>query len=155
MKNSVYKTYDELPLMLSVSQVAEVLGIGRTNAYELVKEKDFPSLNIGSRIVVPKDARLVSYNINKKQTSPAVAASLEPYDGDILIRFDYLNPDNQITVSLLHEKNSDDFKIVGSAVNVNTISRAWSPVQVREFIIAVLVVCFAAYVLAGVFRRRF
>lgn len=56
------------------------------------------------RIVVPKDARLVSYNINKKQTSPAVAASLEPYDGDILIRFDYLNPDNQITVSLLHEK---------------------------------------------------
>lgn len=107
------------------------------------------------RIVVPKDARLVSYNINKKQTSPAVAASLEPYDGDILIRFDYLNPDNQITVSLLHEKNSDDFKIVGSAVNVNTISRAWSPVQVREFIIAVLVVCFAAYVLAGVFRRRF
>jgi len=106
------------------------------------------------RIVVPKDARLVSYNINKKQTSPAVAASLEPYDGDILIRFDYLNPDNQITVSLLHEKNSDDFKIVGSAVNVNTISRAWSPVQVREFIIAVLVVCFAAYVLAGVFRRH-
>ena len=55
MKNSVYKTYDELPLMLSVSQVADVLGIGRTNAYELVKEKDFPSLNIGSRIVVPKD----------------------------------------------------------------------------------------------------
>ena len=55
MKNSVYKTYDELPLMLSVPQVADVLGIGRTNAYELVKEKDFPSLNIGSRIVVPKD----------------------------------------------------------------------------------------------------
>ena len=47
MKNSVYKTYDELPLMLSVSQVADVLGIGRTNAYELVKEKDFPSLKIG------------------------------------------------------------------------------------------------------------
>ena len=47
MKNSVYKTYDELPLMLSVSQVADVLGIGRTNAYELVKEKDFPSLKFG------------------------------------------------------------------------------------------------------------
>ena len=55
MKNSVYKTYDELPLMLSVPQVADVLGIGRTNAYELVKEKDFPYLKIGSRIVVPKD----------------------------------------------------------------------------------------------------
>ena len=55
MKKSVYKTYDELPLMLSVSQVTDVLGIGRTNAYELVKEKDFPSLKIGSRIVVPND----------------------------------------------------------------------------------------------------
>ena len=41
--------------MLSVPQVADVLGIGRANAYELVKGKDFPSLNIGSRIVVPKD----------------------------------------------------------------------------------------------------
>ena len=41
--------------MLSVSQVADVLGIGRTNAYELVKEKGFPSLKIGSRIVIPRD----------------------------------------------------------------------------------------------------
>ena len=31
MKDSVYKTYDELPLMLSVPQVADVLGIGRTS----------------------------------------------------------------------------------------------------------------------------
>ena len=41
--------------MLSVPQVADVLGIGRAHAYELVKAKDFPSLSIGSRIVVPKD----------------------------------------------------------------------------------------------------
>ena len=105
------------------------------------------------RIIVPKDARLAAYNINKKQTSSAVAASLEPYKDDIIIGFDYLNPDNQITVSLLHEKYSDDFKIVGSAVNVNTISRKWSPVMVREFIIAVLAACFAIYVLVGIFKR--
>lgn len=55
MKNEFYKNYDELPLMLSVSQVAEVLGISRTSTYDLVKEKDFPSITIGSRIVVPKD----------------------------------------------------------------------------------------------------
>ena len=69
MKNSVYKTYDELPLMLSVSQVADVLGIGRTNAYELVKEKDFPSLNIGSRIVVPKDKLIqwIEEKVSEKQ----------------------------------------------------------------------------------------
>ena len=69
MKNSVYKTYDELPLMLSVPQVADVLGIGRTNAYELVKEKDFPSLNIGSRIVVPKDKFIqwIEEKVSEKQ----------------------------------------------------------------------------------------
>ena len=41
--------------MLSVSQVAKMLGISRTSSYDLVKEKDFPSITIGSRIVVPKD----------------------------------------------------------------------------------------------------
>ena len=55
MENEFYKTYDELPLMLSVSQVAKVLGISRTSTYDLVKEKDFPSITIGSRIVVPKE----------------------------------------------------------------------------------------------------
>ncbi len=55
MKNEFYKNYDELPLMLSVSQVAKVLGISRTSTYDLVKKKDFPSITIGSRIVVPKE----------------------------------------------------------------------------------------------------
>lgn len=55
MENEFYKNYDELPLMLSVNQVAKVLGISRTSAYDLVKEKDFPSITIGSRIVVPKE----------------------------------------------------------------------------------------------------
>ena len=55
MKNEFYKNYDELPLMLSVSQAAKVLGISRTSTYDLVKEKDFPSITIGSRIVVPKE----------------------------------------------------------------------------------------------------
>ena len=55
MKKSGYKSYDELPLMLSVPEVAAVLGISRAGAYELARSRDFPSLTIGSRIVVPKD----------------------------------------------------------------------------------------------------
>ena len=55
MKESVYKSYDELPLMLSVLQVAAVLGISRAGAYELVRSAGFPSLTIGTRIVIPKD----------------------------------------------------------------------------------------------------
>ena len=55
MKQNVYKSYDELPLMLSVSEVAFVLGISRAGAYELVRGSGFPSMKIGSRIVTPKD----------------------------------------------------------------------------------------------------
>ena len=53
MKNSSYKSFDDLPLMLSVPEVANVLGISRAGAYELVKTEGFPSLTIGSRIIVP------------------------------------------------------------------------------------------------------
>ncbi len=55
MKQMTYKSYDELPLMLSVPEVAAVLGISRAGTYELVKSEGFPSLKIGSRIVVPKE----------------------------------------------------------------------------------------------------
>lgn len=55
MKQTIYKSYDELPLMLSVPEVAAVLGISRAGTYELVKSDGFPSLKIGNRIVVPKE----------------------------------------------------------------------------------------------------
>ena len=55
MKQTAYKSYDELPLMLSVPEVAAVLGISRAGAYELARSKGFPALKIGSRIVVPKE----------------------------------------------------------------------------------------------------
>ena len=51
MKKS-YKSFDELPMMISVSQVAKVLRISRTRSYELVNEKGFPKIKIGTRIVV-------------------------------------------------------------------------------------------------------
>ena len=55
MNECTYKSFDELPLMLTVVQVAAVLGISRAGAYELVHSEGFPALKIGSRIVVPKD----------------------------------------------------------------------------------------------------
>ena len=64
MKNTPYKSYDELPLMLSVPDVASVLGISRAGAYELVHTNGFPSLNIGSRIVIPKDKFIDWINAN-------------------------------------------------------------------------------------------
>ena len=59
MKNHKYNSFDELPLMLSVPEMASVLGISRAGAYELVKENGFPSLTIGSRILIPRDKLIV------------------------------------------------------------------------------------------------
>ena len=56
MKESMYKSYDELPLLLNVETVAKVLGIAPSSSYELMHEKDFPALQIGNRIVVLKEA---------------------------------------------------------------------------------------------------
>lgn len=53
--SKVYTSYDELPIMLSVPQLASMLGISRSGAYTLARSEGFPSLKIGSRIVVPKD----------------------------------------------------------------------------------------------------
>lgn len=55
MKESNYKSYCELPLFLDAKTVAKVLGISISSCYELIHEEDFPSINIGNRIVVPKD----------------------------------------------------------------------------------------------------
>ncbi len=59
MEKEFYKSFDELPIMLSVNQLANVLGISRTSSYDLVRSNGFPSITIGSRIVVPKDELLI------------------------------------------------------------------------------------------------
>ena len=55
MKDSVYKSYDELPLFLNAKTVARVLGVSPSSGYELMHRQDFPTLKIGNRIVVPKE----------------------------------------------------------------------------------------------------
>ena len=58
MKESIYKNYDELPVFLNARMVADLLGVSQSTAYELMHEKDFPTLQVGSRLVVPRDAFL-------------------------------------------------------------------------------------------------
>lgn len=52
---NTYQNYSDLPLMLSVPEVAKVLGISRAGAYDLVRTDGFPKIRIGNRIVVPRD----------------------------------------------------------------------------------------------------
>lgn len=55
MRESNYKSYDDLPLFLNAELVAQVLGVSSASSYELMHEDGFPTLHIGSRMVVPKE----------------------------------------------------------------------------------------------------
>ena len=55
MKESTYNTYDELPLFLNAETAAKLLGVSISSIYELMHEKGFPVLRIGSRLVIPKE----------------------------------------------------------------------------------------------------
>ena len=55
MKKSIYTSYDELPLLLNVKQLADLLGVSDSSVYELIQEDGFPSLRVGRRIVIPKE----------------------------------------------------------------------------------------------------
>ena len=42
LKESIYKSYDELPLFLNAEMVAKLLGVSPSSAYELMHEKRLP-----------------------------------------------------------------------------------------------------------------
>ena len=56
MKMSACKSYDDLPLFLNAKLVAQVLGVSISTAYEVMHEPSFPTLRVGSRMVVPKES---------------------------------------------------------------------------------------------------
>ena len=59
MKRSIYKTKEELPLFLTVLDLANLLGISRASAYELVRQENFPKLKIvQGRTIIPRDRLL-------------------------------------------------------------------------------------------------
>ena len=55
MKISAYKNYDDLPLFLNASLVAQMLGVSPSSGYELMHTSGFPVLRVGSRMIVPKE----------------------------------------------------------------------------------------------------
>lgn len=49
-------TFDELPLILNVPDIASILSISKVSAYGLVKSDGFPAVRVGRRIKIPKAA---------------------------------------------------------------------------------------------------
>ena len=54
MTKHIYKSYDELPIVLSARDISAALCISRSGAYSLMARSDFPTVRIGGRILTPK-----------------------------------------------------------------------------------------------------
>lgn len=57
LSNGRYRSVEDLPLILRVEEVAEILGIARGSAYALVREGRIRSIRVTSnRLLIPKEA---------------------------------------------------------------------------------------------------
>jgi excisionase family DNA binding protein len=52
------KNLEDLPAILTVSEVGKVLRFSRAGAYCLVRSPGFPAIKVGRRLIVPKVAFL-------------------------------------------------------------------------------------------------
>jgi len=55
MRRSMIKNYEELPMFINANLLSQLFGVSRASAYELMREKGFPSFRIGKRILVSKE----------------------------------------------------------------------------------------------------
>lgn len=51
-----YKSIEDLPATLNAEIIANYLGISRVSGYNLLNSEGFPTLRIGKRMVVTKEA---------------------------------------------------------------------------------------------------
>ena len=54
----MFKSFDELPIVLDVKDLTAFLGISRAGAYQLMHREDFPTLHINTRLLVTKTGLL-------------------------------------------------------------------------------------------------
>jgi len=50
-----FRSIDELPVILNAEQLSQALGISKAGAYNLLNSEGFPTIHIGTRLVVAKD----------------------------------------------------------------------------------------------------
>lgn len=55
-----YTSFEQLPLYMSVEEMATLLGISRAGAYALTHREGCPAVYMGKRILLPRD-RLIEW----------------------------------------------------------------------------------------------
>ena len=139
MNTSSIKNFDELPLFLNAQLVSRTLGVSPSSAYELLHEDGFPSLRIGSRLVVPKEQFVYGWSDrrearmrNKYYTSRDPIKNYFPLPNEVftlglspgaLAVYSYLMYIEDRTTYQCHAS----YKTIGKAVNM-------SPNTVRKYV---------------------
>lgn len=106
------------------------------------------------RIIVPQDAQMVHYTLDKQLTSPAIDVKLSLYRGNIIIGFDFLNPGDQIAVTILHEKPADDFKVTGAALGVTSITHVLTDKQILWITVSILSGLYLLVIILSLLDRK-
>lgn len=96
------------------------------------------------RIPIPPRVKILYYDINDEATSPDVDAKLSYNNNAVIIKFEYLNPNNSIAIDLYSEQNYNQYMITGSAAGVNQISQTMTP-QERHKLIALIALGLIAF----------
>lgn len=63
---SIYKNFEDLPLMLDAEDIKAVMNISRAGAYQLMHKEDFPTVAVGKRLLVPREKFISWLNQNTK-----------------------------------------------------------------------------------------
>ena len=54
--SSNYRSFDDLPLTLTVEEAGQILRVGRNTAYDLIRCGKLRSIKVGKQIRIPKQA---------------------------------------------------------------------------------------------------
>lgn len=106
------------------------------------------------RIVVPGNAEMVHFTLDKVLTSDAVTAQTQLYDGNIILKFDFLNPGDQIAVTILHKQPSDGFYITGSALGVTNISHVLTHKEILIIVVGLMLGVYLLTIILEILDRK-
>ena len=67
-RSNRYCSYDQIPLFLDANDIVKVLGLSRSNVYEMMRIESFPALVIGGRKMVRKE-KLFAWLENREGAS--------------------------------------------------------------------------------------
>ena len=173
-----YQFYVSRPILMYDLNTVKLVSSLNTNNYEIkVAGKRFDNLyltkvylfNLGKealsgkdvsqidkdpiRIEVPKNAGLQHFNVDNEETTSAIATQIIPRGNDLILKFDFFNPEYQYVVNILHTNLTDGIKVTGSALDVNEIKRVFNKKELKNWLIWGLGAVYLLLIVRYVFKK--